>query len=234
MFIQSPLRLLGVLLSLGTPTLAALADEPVERARERRAAQGALAALERGEDKLRVVWPEGRSAPALVAGLAVQSPGDRPEERAQSFLSRWSALTALSLDELHLSAVETAGSRTTVRYAQMVNGLPVEGRSLSITLEGTRVISLVNEAAPLRSVDRATIDADSARVLAVQAVFGAGPEAPSLEIATEATKAIAVVGDHGVEVFKVFVARRPLHEHLEVLVDAHQGRVIGIADRVVG
>lgn len=233
MFIQSSPRLLGVLLSLGIPTFAAQADEPEASLRARRAAQGALAALERGEERLRVVWPEGRSAPALVAGLAVQSPGDGPEARAQSFLRRWSALTALSLDELRFRAVETAGARTTVRYAQVIDGLIVEGRSLSITLEGSRVISLVNEAAPLRSIDRANIDAERARVLAIQAVFGAGPEAPSLEIATQATKAIAAVGDHGVEVFKVFVARRPLQEHLEVLVDAHQGRVIGVADRVV-
>lgn len=233
MFIQSPSRFIGVLLSLWIPTSSALADEPEARSRERRAAQSALAALDHGARKLQVVWPEGRSAPALVAGLAVTSPGDQPLARAQSFLSRWSALTALKPDELRLSAVETAGTRTTVRYRQVVDGLPVQGRSLAITVEGTEIISLVSDAVPLASVERATIDAETARVLAVQAVFGAGPESPSLEIATQATKLIAATGDRGVEAFQVFVARRPLLEHLEVLVDAHQGRVIGIADRVV-
>jgi Zn-dependent metalloprotease len=195
--------------------------------------QSALSRLRARTHNARVVWPSERATPSLLAGLSEHVDGDRPETRAQAFLSSWSPLIGIAPEQLRVRSVEDTAGRSTVRFQQLHDGLPVDGRTMSITLEGDRVISVASDLAPLLVVDRATIQEEQARALAVQAVHGTGPDAPSVEIATQATRSIAATGAHGVEVFRVFVARKPLVEHLEVLVDAHRGRVIGISDRAV-
>ncbi|MFO0723086.1 MAG: hypothetical protein U1E65_04815 [Myxococcota bacterium] len=217
-------------LAAGVLSASALADGP--RAKAPRV-EAALAELKAEAADLRVVWPSDRITPSLVAGISAIVAGEDAPAKAQAFLARFPALVAVPAAHLKLADVSTSGARSTVRYQQIFEGKAIEGRALSVTLEGDRVISVLNDTAPLSTVDRATIDGERARTLAVEAVYGAAAGAPSVEVATTAVPGIAAIGGRGVEIFKVFVFRKALVEHLEVTVDAHLGRVIGVADKTI-
>ncbi len=168
----------------------------------------------------RVVWRDGRAA--MITGLATETSGATPAERAQSALARWPGLFGPGLSVADVS--ETKG-RTTVRFVQRHGAAPVRGASVTVVLDGQqRVIRIVNDSEPLKRVEPATIDGDAARALATKALAGT---------ALAARPVVIPAGDIGVEGFEVTVARVPMLEHLVVLVDAHAGRVIGVEDRVV-
>ena len=95
MFIQSPSRFVGVLLSLWIPTSSALADEPEARSRERRAAQSALAALDR---QVRAGLPDAR---ALGVGEVLRWPGIFGDESIdqEALLSATLAVAREALDD---------------------------------------------------------------------------------------------------------------------------------------
>jgi hypothetical protein len=168
----------------------------------------------------RVVWRGGRAA--LVTGLAVETTGATPAERASSVLARWRDLFGPGLTPVDVS--ETKG-RTTVRFVQRYGDVPVRGASVTVVLDAqSRVVRIVNDSEPLKRVEPATIDEAAARALATEKLPGT---------ALKAHPVVLPVGDIGVAGYEVTVARVPMIEHKVVVIDAHAGRVIGVEDRVV-
>lgn len=191
----------------------------------------ALDALRTESPRLRATFVPGRATPASLTGLTAPAPGPTAERRAEGFVARWAALFGVAPTELTVTTVDTAGGRTNVTLAQTHAGLEVEGKRIVVTLAGDEVVGVTNGAQPIATFARATIDADTARLLALEAVHGPATAAP-LSLAKITRHAIAASGARGVEIYRVSVVRRPLVEHLDVLVDAHEGRVIGVTDHL--
>ncbi len=189
----------------------------------------ALDALRAECPGLRATFAHGRATPASLTGLDVAVAGDTPEVRAEGFVARHAPIFGVPASDLAVRAVATAGARTNVTLAQRHEGLDVEGKSVVVTLEGRRVVGVTNGAQPITALARATISAESARLLALEAVHGPATAAP-LSLATITRHALAVRGGRAVEIYRVGVLRKPLVEQLEVLVDAHEGRVIGLTN----
>lgn len=195
----------------------------------RAGAEGALAELKASHPKVRATWRPGQSIPALVTGLRVPTRGDTPLARATDFVTRHAPLVGGA--ELTGANVRETGSRARVRFEQRHDGVPVADRGLVVTLDGDRVISVAGDAAPLRRVKPATIDAEKAKALAFAEIerLSGGP-AP-----TKATvrQVVLANGDQGVAGFEVEVAHTPFKAHLVIRIDAHAGEVLGLRNRVV-
>lgn len=215
---------MAALFALLPPSARAAEPAPTE------AARAAIAALAKSSPELRVAWSAEQVAPRLLTRISEPTAGDGPDDQARSFLERWPALYGAQGD-LRLLSVQPVAGRVVVRYQQSWHGLPVEGAELVVTLEGERVIAVSGSTSPLIEVRAARIGELQARRLAARAVFGeiAGAESSASVLG----RVVRTSGGRGVEVYKLSVLRRPLVEQLEVLVDAHDGRVIGVSDRAV-
>jgi hypothetical protein len=192
-------------------------------------ARGAFEALRREQPAARATYRPGREAPAMVTGLAVPTTG-APADAALDFLRRHAGLLGVPPADLRLAGSETAAGRTVVRFEQWHGGVRVHDAVVVVTFDDAhRILRVVNDAAPVADVSPATIDAAAARTLAVHAVLGpAVHDAPAT-----VTPVILAAGGRSVAGFEVDVAQVPLLAVRAVLVDGHDGRVIGVTDRVV-
>lgn len=175
---------------------------------------------------VRAVW-HAAGAPRLLTGLRAATEGAEPLARAAHFLGQHGA--ALNLPGgLTPVAFETAGHSlpgeaafTRVRLVQRVDGVPVLDRSAVLTLDAEgRVRSLSSDAVPLRAVAPARIAAETAVVLAVEAVLGRMDFAVAAK--ASARPVVLAVGDEGVAGFEVRVL------HAVVRVDAAAGAVLAV------
>ncbi len=190
-------------------------------------------------DRLRVDHPAlkathrpGSPVPTVLSGLAVPTEGADAAARVEGFLAGHRALFAGA--ELRVDTVRPRPARTLVALTQTHDGLPVLDRGASVTLDADgRVVRVSGHVRPLTHVDRATIDPEAARALAVRHITGASMAEPLPQIALRVDRGVVAVGSRGTEVYEVHVSRRPLAEHLIVRIDAHAGRVLGVRNGMV-
>lgn len=210
-------------LALAAPAAAA----PAPRAEVR----AALDALEAGNPALQATFRPGSPVPSTLRGVAIPTVGATPAARVEGFVAAHRGLFGGAT--LVVDAVTERRGRTVARLGQRHDGRVVLDRAMNVTLDAEgRVVQLSGEATPLSTVDRATIDADTARELAVRHVLRAPAPARLPEVYTRVRPGIVALGARGTEVFEVELAREPLREHLVVRVDAHRGRVIGVRDLI--
>lgn len=185
----------------------------------------ALDALRRDNPELRVVRRPGATTPSTIIGLRVPTRGETVHDRVTGFVSEHPVLVGHA--RLDVEKVRTRAGRTIVALQQTHEGLPVLDRGVSVILDAEhRVRRVVGEVQALTRVAKATIDADTARSIALAHIG-----APAT-LVTLARPGIAAIGGHGVEVFEVEASRQPLAEHLIIRVDAHAGRVLSVRNRV--
>lgn len=174
--------------------------------------------------------PDSR-APATLRGVEIPTEGATPTARVEGFVQRHRALFAGA--ELAVSSVSERRGRVVARLVQRHDGLEVLDRTATVTLDADGDVVRFNGAvATIDRVDRATIDEDAARALAIRAVTKTPADAPLPELHTRIERGVVVVGTRGTEVFEVELSRQPMREHLVVRVDAHRGRVIGMRNVV--
>lgn len=221
-------RTARALLAAGCLALAApAAASPAPRTMVREA----LAAIEAGNPALHTTFRPGSPVPSVLTGVAIPTRGATPRARVEGFINSHRDLFGGA--SLEVEAINERRGRTLARLGQRHDGLVVLDRAMTVTLDAAgHVVQLSGEASPLTHVERATIDAEAAREIAIRAVTRTGAPAQLPELHAVVSRGIVALGARGTEVFEVELSRQPLREHLVVRVDAHRGRVIGVRDRI--
>src|SRR3954471_21331748 len=237
-------RILAAALALtGTLALAAPAAAAPGAAAtlKRQLGPGVRVDAHRETGKVRFVGTApGRPIPR-PSGLGASA---APQEVARAFLTQHGGAFGISGKGQALRATATdvgAGGRSTVRFQQLLDGVPVLGGEFAVNLDAQRnVLSAVGEALPT-SVDTAPrVGSGAARDAAIAAVAKAqGVAAPRLraEIPTLAVYDAGMLGGPGPArpslVWRLEVkgaARLPVDEL--VLVDAQLGSVALTIDQI--
>ena len=149
-----------------------------EQPRGLAAAQG-VEALKVGSPELKVVWQRGGDAPAMLTQLSVETRGDSAEARAWGFVEAWSGALGLRPEQLVHVETHRMKGRQNVRYRQALDGLPVEGRGVTITLdEQQRVIAVSSDAVSLEELQVGSLDEASA----IRAAAASAPGATALGV----------------------------------------------------
>lgn len=232
----------STLLATGLCVASTAAATPPDRS----AAEAAVESLDG-----RAVWSDFRNAPALVTGLRIAPEGETQQERAEAFLAEWSErLLGLSVSDLVFAGTEGARDRTSIRYQQFHQGLPVTGRFVLVTLnDAGEVLSVSNDTVGIAQVEAGGLAEVNARAIAFAAVH---PEVPASEMGldvsagtptvaelpssvADTTKAMRVIlADAGraMVVWKVHVMSHPVMRNATVLVDTQTGKVVGLKSNV--
>ncbi len=158
--------------------------------------------------------------------LHVALEGATPAARAESFVTRFGH--RLGLNGARIESVRPRGERTLVRLQPTHNGVPILDGGVVLTLEGSHLTALNNEAPRLRRIESTQIDADAARRLAADALAAHGIPGAAPQIAR---LGIVTLGPVGTPVFEVDWAGLSLNQHWVLRIDAHRGRLIGVDQR---
>ncbi|MCA9538160.1 MAG: PepSY domain-containing protein [Myxococcales bacterium] len=181
---------------------------------------------------LKATFRPGQPTPALLTGLRVPTEGATPRARAEAFL--WLNPELVGADAVDFIEANQVSGRTIVRFRPQHAGLPVLDRSVVVTLDDAgNVISLGGDTAPITRFNRATIDEETARLIAQRKVTGAAADAPVALAPSVVRKAVVAFAGVGTEVYEVELSRQPLAEHLVVRIDAHTGEILSVRNRVV-
>lgn len=183
-------------------------------------AQAAFGVLKQSQRSARAVWRNAH--PTLVTGIRVETQGADASARVQHFIARHRAL--LGASDFVIDDVDARHERTLVRLHQAHGGLAVADRSLVVTLDAAgAVIRVVNDTAPLRTVEAARLDAAAAARAALEHVHGAAVTPRPVD----ARKVVFASGAHGVEGYIALVARGPL-DVVEVRINGVDGTIFGM------
>jgi len=177
----------------------------------------------------KVMWNASRTAPKRISGIAVATSGSTPTERATSFVRANAGLLGLEgdvkVEDVQVftppdPAARGRGSFDTVRMSQLWNGLPVEGRSIVVRLDGAgRVTSLSSDLGPLVVPTPTAIVTPASVVANIKATY-------QIVAISEPQKVVLALGTAGRITWKVAVAVVPLQANFFVWVDAESGRVL--------
>jgi len=190
--------------------------------RERARASRAIRELGVGEDA--VQWAAQRTRPAAIRGLRVRVAGATDAERARHFLAAHPALF-VPADAAALQLVDVQGTTglRVARFQQLVQGLPVEGAFVTVSLDDTgQVRAVASEAEPLRLTStRPAQGAAAATRAALHALGLAGRDARG------ATVRLAVLAAGPRLVYRVMLPFTVDPQGRVHLVDAVSGAYLG-------
>jgi cysteine-rich repeat protein len=141
-----------------------------------RTLRDALASLE-GASRTRptVMYDHETGAPANVV-LDVAGTGETPGERARQFLAAYAPAFGTTVDQLRPAGEqESADGWTSVRFDQVIGGVPAWSASLTVVIGASgRVRSVHSSVIPaLREAPPATLESDAVRALAEGQDLGA-------------------------------------------------------------
>lgn len=175
-------------------------------------------------DAVVVRWDAARRTPKSLRGMGIATTGPTAAERAVRFVRSERALLGLDGD---VEVIETRSlprsPRTTVRLRQLIQGLPVEGRAIAVTLDAEqRVVSVESDLGPLRvPVPVHRIDARRATDIVRETFIVVGVGTP--------TAVVVANGPLGRVAWKVPAARLPMSGLFWIWVDAESGAVLKVA-----
>ncbi len=181
----------------------------------------------------RAVWQPGLAGPHMVTGLAAHPAGRDAEARSRTFLKRYRTLFGLRNAQLRLLQVEPSRLREVVRFQQVAGELPVLGRVVAVTFDRHgELLSVASDAVVLPAFKHGGLGALAAAERAVRAVVKtrAGERVPKL--ATSAKEVVWASWGDARHAWAVRVTRTPGVEHLRVVVDATDGRILQISNLV--
>lgn len=210
------------------PSRAATAA-PLDRA----AAVAAVQALQsRVDGTVSARWKETGPLPHRLSGFATRPYAGAPAAAATSFLADLGALFAFDPAELTVTAVEGTRAVTAVRFTRVVDGAPVEGQTVVVSLDPDgRATAVSGLPQPLTMVPRTHEIEASAAISA--ALVALGVEEGALTVPPTATHAVMAAGTEGHLVWRVSAAVVPLAWHMRVLVDAATGEVLSVTNDII-
>jgi hypothetical protein len=172
-----------------------------------------------------VVSKSGREV-VFLSGIRGPTQGSTVRERAEGFLAKHGHLTGAA--NLRYAGQTKSTRGASVRFEQLHEGFPVFDRQVVVRIDVDGfVTSFTNDARTIVNASSARIDEIQATALALKAI---GEKA---EPETRATQGWTITGGHGVAVFEIECMRLPLAEHLVIRIDAHEGRLLSIRNRVL-
>lgn len=221
------------LAAIATPAYAGDDGATLARQTLRRQADAAIVTLRtKSAPKLRTVWGTHRVTPQLVTGLRLTTVGKTAKLRATGFLKAHQPWLRAPVATLIVSRTSKSKARTVVAFSQTLEGLPVTGRTLTVTLDAQqRVIQVANDLEQIRRFDRGDLTKDGAVAAAKRALFGPALKRWAQAKAT-ARKVWVVQRGWAVETWEVTVATGLLQQRV-VSVAATDGRVFGIRNPIL-
>jgi Zn-dependent metalloprotease len=178
------------------------------------------------------VWQSSARVARLITGLRVQTKAAGARERSDEFMAAYASVLG-SPRVIHKS-VEKGSTRTSVHYRQVHQGLSVLDRSLVITMSNEGIIKTVtNDLEPIRSVQRAVLDEETAKETALNALNQQSELPLSMSAYTVIHRGLVVLGGAAREVIEVSVSRHPLREYLSVRIDGVTGKVLRIQNQMI-
>jgi len=204
-------------LVLGTSlTVSALAAPPQTPAQELRLDQ----VHQRFGPAATVRWDATGTAPKRLGGLHVATAGHDAGERAVGFVRGARDLLALGDGDVTVLGTRAMTGRTSVELRPTWRGLPVEGRTVVVTLDAhDQVTSVTSDLGPLAVVAPSQPISAEAAQAAIQARYSVS----SLGTPSQVVLATAVAGRLA---WKVPVVVIPLTAHFTVWVDAADGSIL--------
>ena len=173
----------------------------------------------------RIVMDQRTEVPRIISGISVPTRGDTPRAQAEDFLARFGDITGAAA--FRYSGESKSRNGVTVRFEQLHQGDPVLDRNLVIQVDGDgRVRSVVSDLSPIQSSTPGNMVFEAARRLALETVGVSNLE-------TRTSRGWSVLGMHGTPIIEVEFSRLPLADHLVVRIDAHEGQVLSISNRVL-
>ena len=196
-------------------------------------AKAAFEKLQKRHPDARVVWRDGLAGAEMLTSIDETPEGATDLARAQRFLTAWNPLLGIPTSQLRHRKTENSRLRRVVRYQQRYDGLDVLDRYVNVTLDtrGT-VLTLSSDAVRITSCKRGKLSRRAATRQAIRGALGLSRKAKLPKIATRARQVIFAAPGRARHVWAVTVVKTPMHEHLEVLVDAITGQVLRISNQV--
>ena len=211
---------LAALVAFPTALPAASAASP-----QRLDEPAARAALDERLPGATLRWDAAQGVARALLRIDAATPAGTSEARARSFLAaHGDLLGGLRSEDLALRAVTSHRRRTVVRLQQLVAGIPVEGRGLTVSLSPTgRVRSVLSDFLPIVLPAGAPDVGPEAARAAVRERFGDAPVGSATKVV------LALAPGSGRVAYRVPVARVPLVLHYDVWVAADDGTVLRVA-----
>lgn len=175
----------------------------------------------------RAVWQPTLAGPQMVTGLAASPAGKDDDARARSFLARWETLFGVSPAMLRSFEVQKTRLRSVARFGQVHDGLEVLDRFVALTfdLNGT-LLTVASDAVAVDPVKRGTMSLSEAAERAIRAVTGVRSDKPAPKLRASGREVILAGYGGARHAWAVRVVRTLGREHLRVVVDARNGKIL--------
>jgi len=217
----------GQLLAEAKPAagVRSVTESPADLVRGQARAALARLAGDRGEDSLRVSWPENRLVPRRVFGMDWSTQGTA-REVASRFATEFADLLGVAPKDLAWTRDEKSTGRTAVRFRQEWNGIPVKsGNVVIVVADSGKVLSCNSGVSPvLVPPPDGDVGADAARTAAVASLGNAAELGNAAPVVTG--KLVIAAPDRAQIVYRVLLPTIPGVAKLVVLVDAATGNVV--------
>lgn len=171
------------------------------------------------------------AVPHRLSGFASRPYAGGPEAAARSFLGELAPLFGFDASELVPIEQETLGGVTSVRLEQRIDGAPVLGRTVVVTVDAA------GRATSVTDVPEAVVVAPRTHEIAARQAIDAALEAldvqeSALGAPPQARKVIMAAGTEGRLAWRVSAVVVPLAWHMAVVIDAETGAVLHVSNDV--
>jgi Zn-dependent metalloprotease len=202
---------------------------PPEFTKNRAAAETHVTQLKQRYPATDALFTPGQPGVHVVTGLALKPHGASHEEMAANFLADHFALTGVRGQDFEYLETSTSKHRMVVRFQQVFAKREVVDRLVAVRMEldGT-ILGLVSDAMPVGRVPKANVTANSARQIAV--TWLGMRQVDTSKLHADAKILATPIGSRPVWV--VHVVAVPMRDHLRVLIDAADGKVLAIRNIV--
>lgn len=202
--------------------LAASAAPATSAAQARDAAEQAVARVTADAPHARSVWRAGQPGPSVVTGLDLRVSGVTAEQRARAFLSDYPEIVGVSPDAFTVTEVRNSRHAISVKLTQRVGTRDIVGREVVVTMDASgKILAFTSSAAPVTEL----LDA---RLTERQALEVARRSLEGLVVTEKAEPVVVAAGDRGAPALSFLASRPEQLRAFRVLVDLHQGAVVGV------
>lgn len=196
---------------------------------------GDWAALLTASPGAKAQWqPDGQTI-KLVTGLDVATEGNTAEARAAGFLAQWGQALGITGGVQVLKASQMRG-QASVQFRLVYEGLPVYGRSLTVTLnDAGRVRAVSSDAVKFGPLLQGDLSEGDAKAFAVKVLYrDLLPEGENPQMSNVSARRVVVAdGLETVAAWHVQVPSLPLLTPVDVLIDSRDGRALLVRDIVI-
>jgi Zn-dependent metalloprotease len=202
--------------------VAAAAAPATPTAAARFAAEQAVERLTQDSPHARSVWRSGQPGPSVLTGLELRVSGVTAEERARNFLADFPDLVGVAPARFAVTDVRQSAHAVSVKLTQRHGAHDVVGREVVVSMDREgKILAFTSSAAPVTELLDARITEQQALAVARDSLNG-------LVVTDKATPVVVAAGARGVPALSFLASRPEQLRAFRVLVDLHDGAVVGV------